>query len=85
MSGLRMAKKKPFSFETKITATLHRDANTKQLGYTKRTTEELTNRCSHILNGATKANLNDTMKMRWQTESAKFSSSGLLFPLVGFL
>ncbi len=69
-------KEEPFSSETKVMATLHRETNGRQLVYAKGAAEELINRCTRILNG-TDGEFTDILKTHWLTESEKFSASGL--------
>jgi Ca2+-transporting ATPase len=70
-------KEEPFSSETKIMATLHREANGKQMIFAKGAAEELINRCTHIINGSEEDEFNAVPRTNWLTESEKFSASGL--------
>lgn len=70
-------KEEPFSSETKIMATLHRDANAKHLVYAKGAAEELITRCTHILNGTSTGEFTDILKTHWLTGSENLSASGL--------
>ncbi|HEX8041299.1 MAG TPA: cation-translocating P-type ATPase [Chryseosolibacter sp.] len=70
-------REEPFSSETKIMATLHLEGNDKQVVYAKGAPEELIDRCSHVLNGATESQFTDVLKRHWLTESETLSGSGL--------
>lgn len=67
----------PFSSETKIMATMHRDAAGEQSIYAKGAAEELLERCVHIDNGTGKIPLTNEKRTQWVTESEILSASGL--------
>lgn len=69
-------KEEPFSSETKVMATLHRETNGNQLVYAKGAAEELINRCTRILKGI-EEEFTANLKTHWLTESEKLSASGL--------
>ncbi|NOS90855.1 MAG: cation-translocating P-type ATPase [Cyclobacteriaceae bacterium] len=72
-----LLKEEPFSSDTKIMATLHRETNGRQMIYAKGATEELINRCTHIINGNGEDEFNAVLKTKWLTESESLSASGL--------
>ncbi len=70
-------KEEPFSSETKVMGTLHREANGNQIIYAKGAAEELINRCTRIINGTGEDEFNAVLRANWLTESEKLSASGL--------
>jgi Ca2+-transporting ATPase len=70
-------KEEPFSSETKVMGTLHRETNGNQMIYAKGAAEELINRCTHIINGSGEDEFNAVLRSNWLTESEKLSASGL--------
>lgn len=70
-------KEEPFSSETKVMGTLHRETNGNQMIYAKGAAEELINRCTHIINGSGEGEFNDILRTNWLTESERLSASGL--------
>ena len=70
-------KEEPFSSETKVMGTLHREANGNQMIYAKGAAEELINRCTHIINGRGEDEFNAVLRTNWLMESEKLSASGL--------
>ena len=70
-------KEEPFSSETKIMATLHREIKDKQVVYAKGAAEELINRCTHLLNGTVESEFTDVLKTHWLMESETLSGLGL--------
>ena len=70
-------KEEPFSSETKIMATLHKDDGSTQVIYAKGAAEELIDRCTHIANGAATSSLTAEVKMKWVKQSETLSASGL--------
>ena len=70
-------KEEPFSSETKVMGTLHREINGNQMIYAKGAAEELINRCTRIINGTGEDEFNGVLKSNWLTESEKLSASGL--------
>jgi len=66
----------PFSSETKMMATLHKNGN----GFTvfaKGAAEELLNQCTFIVNGYDKSQLTEQLKDEWKHKSEKLAASGL--------
>ncbi|WP_134089073.1 cation-translocating P-type ATPase [Olivibacter sp. XZL3] len=66
----------PFSSETKMMATLHKNGN----GFTvfaKGAAEELLNQCTFIVNGYDKSQLTEQLKDEWKQKSEKLAASGL--------
>ncbi|MBF00269.1 cation-translocating P-type ATPase [Flavobacterium coralii] len=66
----------PFSSETKMMATLHKNGN----GFTvfaKGAAEELLNQCTFIVNGYDKSQLTEQLKDEWKQKAEKLAASGL--------
>ncbi|HEY4653088.1 MAG TPA: HAD-IC family P-type ATPase, partial [Cyclobacteriaceae bacterium] len=70
-------KEEPFSSETKVMGTLHRETTGRQMIYAKGAAEELISRCTHIINGSGEDEFNAVLRTNWLTQSEKLSASGL--------
>ena len=66
----------PFSSETKMMATLHKNGNG-FIVFAKGATEEILDQCLHIVNGKDKTALNEETRNEWKTKSENLAASGL--------